>query len=363
MEKPLKPTNTVEQYHDDRVRGQRAIDLTVDAVRQQGAIGRNIMNNSGTGDQVMESNIPRAQAEQRVEENPRLQNLDQRANSQTFQDDRHTRYDLNAEKGRLDVYTGYNLSFQPYKSQPTTATISSLSNIKSQLYISGNAIWDQYCAIHIRENDTANSREDIRENNEDNNNIRRDWMDNQSKQEQTGTLEINNISRIELEYRINDTTNNQADEEIGNGSINQTSAIDTVAIIPNHKKRGKADWTNPIYKSLIHMRKTSYHIYEPRDEQESKDSRMGQPDQVVEKINDRSGMVDIVNQEQQTEEHRNAQELSNINNGYISGEMGSNLINTGIGHTENIQTMESENPNIEQKRNNCNLIRTELFLA
>ncbi|KAA6365008.1 MAG: hypothetical protein EZS28_039466 [Streblomastix strix] len=45
------------------------------------------------------------------------------------------------------------------------------------------------------------------------------------------------------------------------------------------------------------------------------------------------------------------------------GRWGSNLINTGIGHTENIQTMESENPNIEQKRNNCNLIRTELFLA
>ncbi|KAA6378823.1 MAG: hypothetical protein EZS28_025654 [Streblomastix strix] len=42
---------------------------------------------------------------------------------------------------------------------------------------------------------------------------------------------------------------------------------------------------------------------------------------------------------------------------------GSNLINTGIGHTENIQTMENENSNIEQKRNNCNLIRTELFLA
>ncbi|KAA6367649.1 MAG: hypothetical protein EZS28_036825 [Streblomastix strix] len=168
---------------------------------------------------------------------------------------------------------------------------------------------------------------------------------------------------MELEHRINDTINNQTDEEIGNGSTNQTSAIDTVAIIPNRKKCDKADWTNPIYKSLIHTRRTSYHIHEPKDEQESKVSRMGYPDQVVEKSIDRSGMVDIVNQEQLTEEYRNIQDLSINNNVYISGEMGRNLINTRIGHTENIQTMESENPNIELKRNNCNLIRTELFLA
>ncbi|KAA6356748.1 MAG: hypothetical protein EZS28_047726 [Streblomastix strix] len=168
---------------------------------------------------------------------------------------------------------------------------------------------------------------------------------------------------MELEHRINDSINNQTDEEIGNGSTNQTSAINIVATIPNRKKRGKADWSNPIYKSLIHSRRTSYHIHEPRDEQESKDSRIRQPDQVVEKSIDRSGMVDIVNQEQQTEEHRNAQDLSNNNNGCITGEMGSNLINTRIGHTENIQTMESKDLNIEQMRNNCNLIRTELFLA
>lgn len=100
-------------------------------------------------------------------------------------------------------------------------------------------------------------------------------MDNQSKQEQTGTLEINNISGMELEHRNNDTINNEADEEIGNGSTNLISAADTVATISNRKKRGKADWTNPIYKSLIHTRRTSYHVHEPGNEQESKDSRMG----------------------------------------------------------------------------------------
>ncbi|KAA6331728.1 MAG: hypothetical protein EZS28_053355 [Streblomastix strix] len=158
MEKSLKPVNTVEQQQDDRVRGQRAIDTTVDVDCQQGAIGRNTTSNSGTRDQVMESNIPRAQAEWRMEENSRLQNAEQRANSQTLQDDGHTRYDLNAKEGRLDVYTGYNLGLQPYKSQLTASTISSLSNIRSQLHASGNAIWDQYCAIYIRENDTTNSR-------------------------------------------------------------------------------------------------------------------------------------------------------------------------------------------------------------
>ncbi|KAA6382677.1 MAG: hypothetical protein EZS28_021796 [Streblomastix strix] len=90
---------------------------------------------------------------------------------------------------------------------------------------------------------------------------------------------------------------------------------------------------------------------------------MGQPDQVVKKSIDRGRMVDIVNQKQQSQEHRNAQDLSNNNYGCISGEIVSNLISTEIIHSENIQTMENDNPSIEQKRNNSNLIRTELFLA
>ncbi|KAA6374754.1 MAG: hypothetical protein EZS28_029720 [Streblomastix strix] len=159
MEKSLKPTNTIEQQHDDRVRGQQVGDLTANANCQQGTVGRDATSNSRTGDQVMEPNIPRAQTEWRVEENPRLQNLEQRTSSQTLQDDGHMRYDLNAEEGRLDVYTGYNLSLQPYKSQLTAAAISSLSYIRSQLHASGNAIRDQYCTIHIREDDTTNSRE------------------------------------------------------------------------------------------------------------------------------------------------------------------------------------------------------------
>ncbi|KAA6382679.1 MAG: hypothetical protein EZS28_021798 [Streblomastix strix] len=163
MEKPLKPTNTIEQQRDDRVRRQLIINPTANADRQYGAIGGNTMCNSGTGDQVMEPNIPRAQAEWRMEENSRLQNVEQRDYSQTLQDDRCMRHDSNDEKGRLDVNTGYDLGFQPYKNQLTTATISSLLNIRSQLHASGNAIWDQYSTIHIRENNTTNSKESEQE--------------------------------------------------------------------------------------------------------------------------------------------------------------------------------------------------------
>ncbi|KAA6374991.1 MAG: hypothetical protein EZS28_029482, partial [Streblomastix strix] len=49
--------------------------------------------------------------------------------------------------------------------------------------------------------------------------------------------------------------------------------------------------------------------------------------------------------------------------GCISGEMGSNLINTEIGHIKNIQTMENEHSNIEQMRNNSDFTSIELFLA
>ncbi|KAA6383391.1 MAG: hypothetical protein EZS28_021081 [Streblomastix strix] len=285
----------------------------------------------------MEPNIPRAQTKRRMEENFRLQNLEQKASSQTLQDDRHTRYDLNAEEGRLDVYTGYNLSFQPYKSQLTTATISNLSNIRSQLHASWNAIWDLYCAIHIRKNDTTNNN--IRGNNEDNNNIRRDGMDNQSKQEQTGTQEINNISRMELERRINDVINNQIDEEIGNGSVNQTSTVDTVAGISNRMKQGKAVWTNLIY-IRVQITRGGLHIASMNREMSKRAKRADWNSPI-----------------------KNAQDLSNINNGCFSEEMEINLINAEIGHTENILTIKNKNPNIEQKRNSSNLIRTELFLA
>ncbi|KAA6382678.1 MAG: hypothetical protein EZS28_021797 [Streblomastix strix] len=66
-------------------------------------------------------------------------------------------------------------------------------------------------------------------------------MDNQLKQEQAGPQEINNITRMELEYGINDPLNNQVDEEIGNGSANQIGTVNTVATIPNRKKLSKAD--------------------------------------------------------------------------------------------------------------------------
>ncbi|KAA6368984.1 MAG: hypothetical protein EZS28_035490 [Streblomastix strix] len=66
VEKPIKQTNFVQEQREDIVRGQQVRDLTADADRQQGTIGRNATSNSGTGDQVMEPNIPRAQTERRV---------------------------------------------------------------------------------------------------------------------------------------------------------------------------------------------------------------------------------------------------------------------------------------------------------
>ncbi|KAA6358546.1 MAG: hypothetical protein EZS28_045928 [Streblomastix strix] len=122
-----------------------------------------LKSNRGTGDKVMEPNIPRAQTEWRMEEDIRLQNAKQGAYSQTFQDDRHMRYDLNAEKRGLDVHVGYNVCLQPHQNQPTTATISGVSDTGNQLHISWDAIWDKYCAIHICENETTNNREGEKE--------------------------------------------------------------------------------------------------------------------------------------------------------------------------------------------------------
>ncbi|KAA6370009.1 MAG: hypothetical protein EZS28_034466 [Streblomastix strix] len=105
----------------------------------------------------MEHNLPCAQTEWRMEENSRLQNVKQGANCETLQDDRHMRYNLNAEERGLDVHTGYNICFQPHQSQSTTATISSVPDTENQLHISWETIWDKYCAIHICENSTTNN--------------------------------------------------------------------------------------------------------------------------------------------------------------------------------------------------------------
>ncbi|KAA6375802.1 MAG: hypothetical protein EZS28_028673 [Streblomastix strix] len=388
MEKPIKPTNAVNEQHDDGIRGKLAINPTADANRQQGANGGNLKSNRGARDEAMEPNIFCAQTDWRMEEDIRLQNAKQGAYSQTFQDDRHMRYNFNAEKRRLDVHVGYNISLQPHKGQLITTTIPSIPNIRSQLYISWDAIWDKYCAIHIRENDTTNNREveremlntnielcgryntvqqqqipNIKGDSIDKNSIRIDGIDNKSIQEQTGPQEINNISRMELEHRINDAISNQTNEETGDGSINQISATDTAVIISNRKKRSKVDWSNPIYKSSIHTRRSSYHVHESENEQTSKESRNGYPNQVIERSIDRGRMVDDINQEQQTQEYRNTQDLSNDNNGCIFREMGSDFTNTRRGYTKSIKTVETKDPYIEQKGNNSNFISIELILA
>ncbi|KAA6362167.1 MAG: hypothetical protein EZS28_042306, partial [Streblomastix strix] len=350
VKKPLKSTNTENEQYNDIVRRQPIIDPTAEASRQQGTTGGNFKGNSRTGDKVMEPNIP------------------------------------HAEERRLDVNVGYNICLQPHKGQPTTAAISSLSNIRSQLHTSGNAIWDQYCTIRIRKTDTTNSSEsekevrdvkielcgryntvqqqqipDIKGKNTDNNYIRGDWMDNQSEQDQAGSQEINNIPWMELEHGINDAVNNKIDEEIGESSINQISAVDTVATISNHKKRGKADWTNPIYKSSVHTRRTSFHVHKLRNEQESKESRKGQPDQIIEKNIDRGGVVDSTNQEQQTQEYRNTQNISNDNIEYVSMEMESDFTNTGKRHIEDIQTMEAKIPTSNRNETTAILFALNYF--
>ncbi|KAA6336461.1 MAG: hypothetical protein EZS28_052877, partial [Streblomastix strix] len=203
----------------------------------------------------------------------------------------------------------------------------------------------------------------INGNREDNNSIRRDGMDNKWKYEQTESQKINNISGMELEHGIDDVINNQTNEETGNGSINQISSADTVAVISNRKKRGKADLTNPIYKSLTHTRRSSYHIHESGNKQESKESRMGQPNQVFEESIDRGRVVHDINQEQQTQEYRITQDLSSNSNRRISKEMGSNFINIKRDYTKGAQTMESKDSNIEQKGNNSDFISIESFLA
>ncbi|KAA6388317.1 MAG: hypothetical protein EZS28_016153 [Streblomastix strix] len=153
-------------------------------------------------------------------------------------------------------------------------------------------------------------------------------MENSMEQEYTGSYEINNIPGIELEHGINDAINNQTNEETSDGSINQTCTVNTAAAILNCKKRGKADWTNPINKSSVHTRRSSYHVHELRNEQMGKEDGMGLPDQIIEKSADRVRVVDNANQEQQTQEYKNTQDLSNDNNWLIFREKGNNLIYT-----------------------------------
>ncbi|KAA6402115.1 MAG: hypothetical protein EZS28_002362 [Streblomastix strix] len=163
VEKSIKSTNTLEEQHKYRVRRQLVIDAITNADYQQGTTRGNIKGNSGAGDKVMELNIPCAQTKWRMEKYLTLQDVQQRTYSQTIQDDRHMKFDLNAEKMGLDVHVGYNVCLQTHKVQLITTSIPSVPDTMNQLYISGNAIWDQYCAIHIRENDTTNSGESERE--------------------------------------------------------------------------------------------------------------------------------------------------------------------------------------------------------
>ncbi|KAA6378423.1 MAG: hypothetical protein EZS28_026049 [Streblomastix strix] len=107
--------------------------------------------------------------------------------------------------------------------------------------------------FHIKVNYTTISS-DIKGNNTDNNNYRKDKMEKQSEYEQAGPQDINYIPWIELQHRINDAVNNQIDEEISDGSKNWIDTVDTVATISNRKKRCKADWTNPIYIRVQYIR-------------------------------------------------------------------------------------------------------------
>ncbi|KAA6373247.1 MAG: hypothetical protein EZS28_031226 [Streblomastix strix] len=98
-----------------------------------------------------------------MEGNFKQLNTKQRANYQTLQDDRHPGYNLNAEERGLDVHVRQNIGFQPLKGKLTATTISGIPDTRNQLYMSGDATWDQYCAIYIRENDTTKSEESEKE--------------------------------------------------------------------------------------------------------------------------------------------------------------------------------------------------------
>ncbi|KAA6366501.1 MAG: hypothetical protein EZS28_037971, partial [Streblomastix strix] len=239
-----KITNTVDEQCEDRVRKQLAIDPTADTDHQQRANGRNLKDNTRVGDKIMEFNIPCAQTELRMNMNFTLLNSKQGTNCETLQDDRHPRYNFYAQERGLDVHVGYNICFQPFNVQRVR----------------------ERCEMQIQ-----NQADDIIS-------IRRDGMDNQSEQVQTRSQEINKIPGMELESGINDAIDNQVNEEIGDGIINQIGAVDTFAkVISNRKKRNKVDWTNPIYKSLIHTRRSSYHFHESGNEQTSKEGRMEKP--------------------------------------------------------------------------------------
>ncbi|KAA6388318.1 MAG: hypothetical protein EZS28_016154 [Streblomastix strix] len=139
------------------------MDPTADADCQHGAKGGNFKDNTGAEDKAVEPSIPHAQTEWRMEKNLRLTNIEYRAYSQTLQDDRHPRYDLDVENSGLDVHVLCNVCLQSLNDQLTIATISGVPDTGNQLHISGDAIWDQYCAIFICESSTTYSGESERE--------------------------------------------------------------------------------------------------------------------------------------------------------------------------------------------------------
>ncbi|KAA6376858.1 MAG: hypothetical protein EZS28_027614 [Streblomastix strix] len=170
-------------------------------------------------------------------------------------------------------------------------------------------------------------------------------MDNQLQQKQTKSNETSSVFIIELERRAIDTTNFKANEESGHDGNIQTSTTDSMATISNCKKRGMAEWVHLIYKSLTHMRRSSQHISESRNELESKKSWMGQHDEAIEK------------------KHRIIEDICNDTYGSILREMGNSSANTERRNKENIHTMESENPKIQKNRDNSNFDSVDSFFA
>ncbi|KAA6358239.1 MAG: hypothetical protein EZS28_046234 [Streblomastix strix] len=124
----------------DRVRRQLIIDSITDADRQQGANGENLKSNTGAGNKSTEPNIHRAQTEWRMAKIYDCITLNSELLANHFQDDRHPRYDLDAEERRLYVHVGYNICIRPHQGQLTTAIISRVQDTRNQLHVSKNAI-------------------------------------------------------------------------------------------------------------------------------------------------------------------------------------------------------------------------------
>ncbi|KAA6376859.1 MAG: hypothetical protein EZS28_027615 [Streblomastix strix] len=87
VKKPMLLANTTDEQFKDRFRRQLIIDRITDANCQQGSNRGNFKNNTRFSDKTKEPNIPRTQIEQREKKNLGLQNIEQKANTQTLQDD------------------------------------------------------------------------------------------------------------------------------------------------------------------------------------------------------------------------------------------------------------------------------------